>query len=97
MVKAELLVNGDTVTRGDGGFVDYYQILFDNHEFIFAEGIATESLTLDVATSPALPREVRTAWASPSRCGPFAIRSRSAKACWTARSRRTCCERASAL
>ncbi|MDJ0626970.1 MAG: Hint domain-containing protein [Rhodobacter sp.] len=59
VVKAELLVNGDTVTRSDGGFVDYYQILFDNHEFIFAEGIATESLTVDTRTSPALPREVQ--------------------------------------
>lgn len=58
MIKAELLVNGDTVTRSDGGFVEYHQILFDNHEFIFAEGIATESLTLDGATSPALPDEV---------------------------------------
>ncbi len=59
MVKAELLVNDDTVIRSDGGFVDYYQILFDAHEFIFAEGIATESLTVDNRTSPALPREVQ--------------------------------------
>ncbi|MCG6901531.1 MAG: Hint domain-containing protein [Rhodobacter sp.] len=59
MVKAELLVNGDTVRRSDGGFVDYFQILFDAHEFIFAEGIATESLTVDSRTSPALPREVQ--------------------------------------
>lgn len=60
MVKAELLVNGDTVIRSDGGFVDYFQILFDAHEFIFAEGIATESLTVDSRTSPALPRDVQT-------------------------------------
>ncbi|KMW58365.1 Glutamate synthase [NADPH] large chain [Candidatus Rhodobacter oscarellae] len=59
VVKAELLVNGDTVKRSDGGFVDYFQILFDNHEFIFAEGIATESLTVDRRTSPALPRHVQ--------------------------------------
>jgi hypothetical protein len=59
MVKAELLVNGDTVTRSAGGFVEYYQILFDNHEFIYAEGIATESLTLDISTSPALPHDLQ--------------------------------------
>jgi len=59
MVKAEFLVNGDTVTRGDGGFVDYFQILFDAHEFIYAEGIATESLAVDSRTSPALPRDVQ--------------------------------------
>ncbi len=75
MVRAELLVNGDTVTRGDGGFVEYYQILFDNHEFIFAEGIATESLTLDVSTSAALPREVcdRLGIARPAKRGPRAF------------------------
>ncbi|MDJ0824857.1 MAG: Hint domain-containing protein [Rhodobacter sp.] len=59
VVKADFLVNDDTVTRSDGGFVDYYQILFDHHEFIYAEGIATESLTVDMRTSPALPREVQ--------------------------------------
>ncbi len=59
MVRAELLVNGDTVTRAEGGFVEYYQILFDRHEFIFAEGIATESLALDLSTSPALPQAVQ--------------------------------------
>lgn len=59
VVKAEFLVNNDTVKRSDGGFVDYFQILFDNHEFIFAEGIAAESLTVDQRTSPALPREVQ--------------------------------------
>lgn len=59
VVKADLLVNGDTVTRSDGGFVEYYQILFDAHEFIYAEGVATESLTVDQRTSPALPDEIQ--------------------------------------
>jgi len=78
MIRAELLVNDDTVRRSDGGFVDYYQILFDKHEFIFAEGIATESLTIDTSTSPALPREFRgrqTARGDTrSRPGPMDIR-----------------------
>lgn len=59
MVKAEYLVNGLSVVRSTGGFVDYFQVLFDGPEFIFAEGIATESLTFDTRTSPALPREVQ--------------------------------------
>lgn len=59
MVRAELLVNGTTVVRGEGGFVDYFQLLFDNHEIVYAEGIATESLPLDAATRPALPKELR--------------------------------------
>lgn len=59
MVKAEYLVNGDTVTRADGGFIDYFQLLFDQHEIIFAEGIAAESLFVDGAVRPALPDHVR--------------------------------------
>lgn len=55
LIKAKLLLNDDTVTRTDGGFVDYFQILFDRHEIIYAEGIATESLMVDTRTRPALP------------------------------------------
>lgn len=58
LVKAKHLVNGDSVTVQDGGFVDYFQLLFDDHQIIFAEGIAAESLMLDERTSPALPTEV---------------------------------------
>lgn len=58
LVKARHLVNGDTVIRQDGGFVDYYQLLFDSHQIIYAEGIAAESLLLDTRTSHALPREL---------------------------------------
>ncbi len=59
VVKADYLVNGVSVVRRSGGFVDYFQVLFDAPEFIFAEGIATESLTFDTRTSPALPHEVQ--------------------------------------
>jgi len=58
LVKARLLVNGTTVVQSDGGFVDYFQLLFDKHEIIYAEGIASESLFVDTATRPALPAEV---------------------------------------
>lgn len=58
MVKASQLLNGTTVTRADGGFVDYFQLLFDDHQIIYAEGIAAESLMLDTATRPAVPSEV---------------------------------------
>ncbi|TYB87712.1 Hint domain-containing protein [Oceaniovalibus sp. ACAM 378] len=59
LVKAKYLLNGDTVTRTDGGFVDYFQLLFDRHEIIYAEGIAAESLMIDTRTRPALPENVR--------------------------------------
>jgi hypothetical protein len=58
LVKAGLLVNGTSVTQESGGFVDYFQILFDKHEIIYAEGIAAESLFVDTTTRPVLPVEV---------------------------------------
>lgn len=68
MVKAERLVDGDRIRREEGGHVDSYQLVFDGHEIIYAEGIAVESLlvagharallpeglTLDPQTGPAL-------------------------------------------
>lgn len=59
LVPAKLLLNGDTVVQTDGGFVDYYQLLFDRHEIIYAEGIAAESLFVDTRIRPALPPEMQ--------------------------------------
>lgn len=58
LVKAGLLVNGTSVTRAPGGFVDYVQLLFDQHEIIYAEGIASESLVVDGTTRAGLPDAV---------------------------------------
>ncbi|WP_136634997.1 Hint domain-containing protein [Pseudooceanicola onchidii] len=58
LVKARHLVNGSTVTQQDGGFVEYYQLLFDGHEIIYAEGIAAETLLVDTRTRAALPPEL---------------------------------------
>ena len=58
LVKARHLVNGDKVYVRSGGFVDYFQLLFDRHQIIYAEGIAAESLLLDTRTKPALPPEL---------------------------------------
>ncbi len=58
LVKARHLVNGQTVTRASGGFIDYFQLLFDDHQIIYAEGIAAESLLFDRRTRPAVPKEV---------------------------------------
>jgi len=58
LVKVRHLINGDTVTQVDGGFVEYFQLLFDDHEIIFAEGIAGESLLIDPRTRHAVPEDV---------------------------------------
>jgi hypothetical protein len=55
LVKARHLINGYTVTVQDGGFVDYFQLLFDSHQIIYAEGIAAESMLIDTRTKPVLP------------------------------------------
>ncbi len=58
LVKARHLVNGDTIFVQQGGFVDYFQLLFDTHQIIFAEGIAAETLLADQRTHAALPRDL---------------------------------------
>ncbi|KAA0914767.1 Hint domain-containing protein [Aquicoccus porphyridii] len=55
LVRARHLVNGDSIRVQAGGFVDYFQLLFDRHQIIFAEGIAAETLLIDPRTRPALP------------------------------------------
>ncbi len=58
LVKARHLVNGESVVVQEGGFVDYFQVLFDRHHIIYAEGIAAESMLIDPRTRPALPTEL---------------------------------------
>ncbi|GGL67572.1 Hint domain-containing protein [Wenxinia marina] len=57
LVKARHLVNGTSVYQRTGGFVDYFQLLFDEHQIVYAEGIAAESLLVDPRTRVALPPE----------------------------------------
>jgi hypothetical protein len=54
LVKVSDLVNGGSVVQQDGGFVDYFQLLFDEHQIIYAEGIAAESLLIDTRTRSAV-------------------------------------------
>ncbi len=58
LVQAKHLVDGKAVTRREGGFVDYYSLVFDRHEIIYAEGIPAESLMVNEATVNLLPPEL---------------------------------------
>lgn len=66
LVKARHLVNGSSVYVQEGGFVEYFQILFDRHHIIYAEGIAAESMLIDPRTRPALPDELLDKLGGPS-------------------------------
>jgi hypothetical protein len=59
LVRARHLINGDTVFVQEGGFVEYFQLLFDSHQIIYAEGIAAETLLLDHAARIALSPSFR--------------------------------------
>lgn len=56
MVKARYLLNGDSVYVQNGGFVEYFQLLFDDHHIIFAEGVAAETMLVDDKTESVLPK-----------------------------------------
>ena len=42
----------------EGGFVDFFSIVFDHHEIIYAEGVPAESLMVNDATVNRLPVEL---------------------------------------
>lgn len=58
LVKAGLLVDEDAVFLRKGGFVDYFTLVFDHHEVIYAECIPVESLELSPDTRQSLPGEI---------------------------------------
>ncbi|MCQ0092945.1 Hint domain-containing protein [Roseovarius sp. M141] len=58
MVRARHLVNGDAIAQQHGGFVEYFQLLFDDHQIIYAEGIATETMLVDPRTRTVLPPDL---------------------------------------
>lgn len=58
LVQAKHLVNDETVFLRVGGFVDYFSLVFDRHEIIYAEGIPAESLMVNEATLSRLPPEL---------------------------------------
>lgn len=43
LVPAKALINDETVFQLEGGKVDYFHVMFDRHEVIYAEGIPSES------------------------------------------------------
>jgi hypothetical protein len=58
LVAAKDLVNGTSVVRKEGGSVDYVHILFDKHQVVYSEGLATESFLPGPQTAKSFEREI---------------------------------------
>ena len=58
LVQARDLVDHKSVFIQEGGFVDFFSIVFDHHEIIYAEGVPAESLMVNDATVNRLPVEL---------------------------------------
>ena len=57
LIAAKDLVNDYTVRAREGGMVDYVHILFDRHQVVFSEGLATESFLPGPQTTRSFERE----------------------------------------
>ncbi len=58
LVQARHFVDGEQVYLREGGYVDYFSLVFDHHEIIYAEGVPSESLMVNDATVSRLPPEI---------------------------------------
>lgn len=62
LIPAKALLNDQTVTRRPGGWVTYVHLMFDDHQIIFANGLASESFLPGDQTSrlfdPAVLEEI---------------------------------------
>ncbi|PTX56525.1 Hint domain-containing protein [Litoreibacter ponti] len=58
LIRAADLVNDDTIFIRKGGFVEYTQLVFDQHQILYAEGVPTESLHMSQQILNGLPEDV---------------------------------------
>jgi len=59
LLRARDLINGDTIYLREGGMVEYFHIMLDNHEIIYAEDIPSESLPMNRSALDGLEAESR--------------------------------------
>lgn len=55
LVQAQYLVDAARVRQRESGFVDYFSLVFDHHQIIYAEGIPVESMLVSQASLTRLP------------------------------------------
>lgn len=59
LAAAKNLVNGDTIRREVGGEVEYFHIMFEQHQLVYAAGIESESFHPGQMAWPALSSSAR--------------------------------------
>jgi len=59
LIPARHLVNDDTITIETGGQVEYFHLLLDQHELVYASGIASESFHPGATSWTTLDEETR--------------------------------------
>jgi len=60
IASAKHLINGSTITRQESPEIEYFHMLFDVHELVYAEGIRTESFHLGLQEWGTLAKESQT-------------------------------------
>ncbi|MGY6549815.1 MAG: Hint domain-containing protein [Roseinatronobacter sp.] len=58
LLQARCLVDGTHVIQRETGYVDYFSLVFDMHQIIYAEGVPVESLLVSRATLDRLPDQL---------------------------------------
>ena len=58
LVQARHFIDGENVYLREGGYIDYFSLVFDHHEIIYAEGVPSESLMVNDATVSRLPADI---------------------------------------
>lgn len=59
LVPAKALINDSDILRRSGGRINYWHVLFDRHEVVFANGVTCESFHPDAYAIDALPKATR--------------------------------------
>ncbi|WP_296373509.1 Hint domain-containing protein [Yoonia sp.] len=67
LIKASQMIDDDGIYLRQGGFIDYFQLVFDAHYLIFAEGICAETQRIDALSRPGLHLAVNLPDHPPSR------------------------------
>ena len=83
LVAAKHVINGDTIRLAPQPMVSYFHVMFDRHEVIFAEGVATESFHISDQSISAVsaPSQVELFEIFPSLRSGFGSHGQTARKC----------------